>query len=323
MLKKWMQLLHKLNCAIVLHTSTVGLCSSMSWSYFVVGMAGTMWGSAKVACAIWTETGHWEWQCDKEKLMTFQSKVWFWHNSMAHIASCAMEPMHCNSWTSSLHDVGVFFMRFKILTMFSVGFVCFMGWQSQVGSWLCSQVSCQICGDGSQTLFYLSQFLPRETCHSQLLRGLLQGWIQYLFLMLHGIPLYLPVHTLYFWEHLTTLSHTPSVPIPVSSQRNMLLSVDAWSSTGTLSSLPDAQWNATVPPVRLKFAIGKLSQPKCCHHNIHLFNKEQQFLSKQIQLIAAATQHGKNHRGFQGLTHLLQPIFLGLGKVVEESHLIP
>ncbi|CAK9279294.1 unnamed protein product [Sphagnum jensenii] len=98
---------------------------------------------------------------------------------------------------------------------------------------------------------------------------------------------------------------------------------DAWSSTGTLSSLPDAQWNATVPPVRLKFTVGKLSQPKCCHHNIHLFNKEHQFPSKQIQLVAAATQHGKNHRGFQGLTHLLEPIFLGLGKVVEESHLIP
>jgi hypothetical protein len=45
--------------------------------------------------------------------------------------------------------------------------------------------------------------------------------------------------------------------------------------------------------------------------------------SPQIQLVAAATQHGKNHRGFQGLTHLLQPIFLMLGKVVEESHLIP
>ncbi|KAH9551382.1 hypothetical protein CY35_09G012500 [Sphagnum magellanicum] len=141
--------------------------------------------------------------------------------------------------------------------------------------------------------------------------------------MLHGIALYLPVCTLYFWEHLTTLSQTPSVPIPVSSQRNMPLSVDAWSSTGTLSSLPDAQWNATVPPMRPKFALGKLSQPKCCHHNIHLFSKEHQSPSKQIQLVAAAPQHGKNHRGFQGLTHLLQPIFLVLGKVVEESHLIP
>ncbi len=75
MLKKWMQLLHKLKCAIVLPTFTVGLCSSISWSYFMVGMVGTMWVSAKVACAICTETGHWEWQCDKEKLMTFQSKV--------------------------------------------------------------------------------------------------------------------------------------------------------------------------------------------------------------------------------------------------------
>ncbi len=206
-----MQPLHKLKCAILLPTSTVGLCSSISWSYF---MAGTTWSSAKMACAICTETGCWEWQCDKEKLMTFQSKVWFWHNSMAHIASCALELMHCSSWTSSLHDVGVFFMRFKLLTMFSVGFVCFMGWQSQVGSWLCSQVYFQICGDGSQTLFYLSWFLPRETCHSQLLRGLLQGWHRYLFLMLHGIPMYLPVRTLYFWEHLTTLSQTPSVPIP-------------------------------------------------------------------------------------------------------------
>jgi hypothetical protein len=30
MLEKWMQLLHKLKCAIVLPTSTVGLCSSTS-----------------------------------------------------------------------------------------------------------------------------------------------------------------------------------------------------------------------------------------------------------------------------------------------------
>jgi hypothetical protein len=30
MSKKWMQLLHKLKCAIVLPTSTVGLCSSIS-----------------------------------------------------------------------------------------------------------------------------------------------------------------------------------------------------------------------------------------------------------------------------------------------------
>jgi hypothetical protein len=103
----------------------------------------------------------------------------------------------------------------------------------------------------------------------------------------------------------------------------MPLSVDAWSSTGTLSSLPDAQWNATVPPVRPKFALGKLSQLKCCHHNIDLFSKEHQSPSKQIQLVAAATPHRKNHRGFQNLTHLLQPIFLVLGKVVEESHLIP
>jgi hypothetical protein len=116
--------------------------------------------------------------------------------------------------------------------------------------------------------------------------------------MLHGIPLYLPICTLYFQEHLTTLSQTPSVPIPVSSQRNML-SVDAWSATGTLSSLPDAQWNATVRP---KFALGKLSQPKCCHHNINLFSREHQSPSNQIQLVAAATQHGKKHRGFQGLT---------------------
>jgi hypothetical protein len=94
----------------------------------------------------------------------------------------------------------------------------------------------------------------------------------------------------------------------------MLLSVDAWSSTGTLSSLPDAQWNATVPPVRLKLAIGKLSQPKCCHHNIHLFNKEQQFLSKQIQLIAAATQHGKNHRGLPGSYPPFATHFPGVGE---------
>jgi hypothetical protein len=32
--------------------------------------------------------------------------------------------------------------------------------------------------------------------------------------------------------------------------------MDAWSSTGTLSSLPDAQWNAAVRP---KFALGKLT----------------------------------------------------------------
>ncbi|CAK9219893.1 unnamed protein product [Sphagnum troendelagicum] len=57
-----------------------------------------------------------------------------------------------------------------------------------------------------------------------------------------------------------------------------------WNTTvppWTLSSLPDAQWNATVRP---KFALGKLSQPKCCHHNIKLFSKEHQSPSNQIQL---------------------------------------
>jgi hypothetical protein len=37
-------------------------------------MAGTMRDFAK-ACAVCGETGHREWQCDKDKLVTFQSKV--------------------------------------------------------------------------------------------------------------------------------------------------------------------------------------------------------------------------------------------------------
>jgi hypothetical protein len=61
------------------------------------------------------------------------------------------------------------------------------------------------------------------------------------------------------------------------------------------------------------------NSPLASYHNQNAatttsISKEHQSPSKQIQLVAAATQHGKNHRGFQGLTHLLQPIFMMLGR---------